>query len=77
MLRQLVQHMVKKAYTGGDLVLAGTVEIDRHADVGFVGLPADIGFPADNVPLGPALTFDSNPARREGHLRLSSANADH
>ena len=39
--RQLLEHMIEKADSGLDIVIACAVEIDRHRNVCFAGLPRD------------------------------------
>jgi hypothetical protein len=39
---QLIQHVIKEAYAGGNFALSGSVEVDGDGDVGF-GRPAGDG----------------------------------
>ena len=51
--RELLQHMVEKADAGRDLGTARAVEIDRDADLGFLGLALTLRaarMPADGHP---------------------------
>jgi hypothetical protein len=43
MARQLIEHMVEEADAGGDIELAGAVEIQRYRDLGFLRLALDRG----------------------------------
>ena len=40
---QLLHHVVEKAHAGLDVVLAGAVQIDGYADLGFGGVTGDFG----------------------------------
>jgi hypothetical protein len=41
MTRDLVQHVVEETDAGGQLGLAGAVQIDAHEDLGFFGVAAN------------------------------------
>jgi len=38
-----VEHMVEKAHAGGDLGLAGAIEVDAGVDAGFGRVAGDLG----------------------------------
>ena len=47
MARELLDHVIEEADAGGDIELAGAIEVDRDVDGGLVGLAGDAGFTHD------------------------------
>ena len=47
--RDLVEHVVEKRHAGGELGLAAAVEIERYADLRFVGIAGDLRLPCHDT----------------------------
>ena len=43
--RDLIEHVIEKPHTGGELGFAAAVEIQRHADLRFIGVARDLRLP--------------------------------